>query len=145
MQRLVLAEVTADEGPVVAEMGEVQPCKIAPQLERRLVVGESRLLSGVEGAKPESGPVLGQTDLSDPFAPVALPHSSVELHGLRRRGGLLHRNGLWGQEVMHLRGLGPMSCRPVLMERPGDHMMLILVLEADLGLDIMDLGGSQLI
>lgn len=56
---------------------------------------------------------------------------------------MLHWNGLWGQEGKRLLlRLALTSSGPVLVERPGDHMMLILVLEAESGLDIMDLGGS---
>nr|GMC56429.1 FCS-Like Zinc finger 6-like [Ipomoea batatas] len=76
VERLVLAEVAADEGAVVAEVRKVEPSRIASELIRRLVVSQRRLLSRIKRPQPESGPVLGQTDLSHPFPPVALPHPS---------------------------------------------------------------------
>uniref|UniRef100_A0A6N2LUG4 Uncharacterized protein n=1 Tax=Salix viminalis TaxID=40686 RepID=A0A6N2LUG4_SALVM len=58
-------------------MREVKPCKVASEFISCVVISQSRLFSCVEGAEPETGSVLGQTDLSDPLAPVPLPYSSV--------------------------------------------------------------------
>lgn len=62
---------------------------------------------------------------------MALSNASVELSGLWWRAGLLHLNGLWAQQV-HGRS---MVVGPIVEY----HLLLLLGLEVDLGLDLLDL------
>lgn len=109
LERLVL------EVGLVSEVGEVEPGEIAAELVGGSVVGQGGLFGGVEGAEPKPGTVLRETDLGDPFAPMTLPHSSIELGGFRRRADLLHRDGF------------------------GTEIAMLLGLELDLSLDLVDL------
>ena len=81
------------------EMREIEPGKISPELIGCLIVSQSRLFGGIEGAEPEAGSVLWESDLSNPFAPMPLSHSSVEFCGLRRSAYMFHWNGFGAQEV----------------------------------------------
>lgn len=123
-------------GPVVAKVGEVKSGKVATQTEGGLVISQGSLLSSVEGAEPKTGAVLGQADLSDPFAPVALPHTPVKL--VRFWGG--GRRGPGG-----LHGLSP---RAKIRRMPGRRNMglnMLLVLEVELGLNLVNLGRAEVV
>ncbi|KAJ1281093.1 hypothetical protein BS78_04G281700, partial [Paspalum vaginatum] len=112
-----------------AEGREVEPRHVAAEAERRLVVGERRVLGGVEGAEPQPRAVLGEAYLRHPLAPVALPHAAVQLRlrrRQRRRPGLLHR------------------LRPRAQERRVQAPLLLL-LRHKLGLDLLDLGRAELV
>lgn len=76
LERLVVGEFG---GEMVADTGEIEPGEVSSELVGGLVVGQGCFLGRIEGAEPEAGSVLGESDLGDPFAPVALAHSSVEL------------------------------------------------------------------
>ncbi|PRQ21996.1 hypothetical protein RchiOBHm_Chr6g0245411 [Rosa chinensis] len=56
----------------VLEVGEVEARVLATEL-----VGGG--FGDVVGAEQDSHSVLGESDLGDPFAPMPLPHSSVQL------------------------------------------------------------------
>lgn len=81
------------------EIREIEPGKISPELIGCLIVSQSRFFGGIESAEPEAGSVLGESDLSNPFAPMSLSHSSVEFCGLWRSAYMFHRNGFGAQEV----------------------------------------------
>ncbi|CAL9115848.1 unnamed protein product, partial [Musa textilis] len=67
---------------VGAEMGKVEVGVGAEEAAGGLVVGQSRLLGGGEGAEPEAGPLPGLPDLGHPLAPRPLPHSAVLAGGV---------------------------------------------------------------
>lgn len=79
-------------GGGVAEIGEVKAGEVTAELEGGFVVGQSGFMGGVKGAEPEPCAVLREADLGHPFAPVTLPHATVELARLGRRwsSGVLH-------------------------------------------------------
>lgn len=60
------------------KMWEIESGKLSPELIGGLVVSQSRLFGCIEGAEPETGSVLGESDLRDPLAPVSLSNTSVE-------------------------------------------------------------------
>ncbi|CAL9116915.1 unnamed protein product, partial [Musa acuminata var. zebrina] len=67
---------------VGAEVGKVEVGVGAVEAAGSLVVGQSRLLGGGEGAEPEAGPLPGLPDLGHPLAPRPLPDSAVLAGGV---------------------------------------------------------------
>jgi len=106
-------------------VGEVEARRVAAEAVGGLVVGERRLLGGVEGAEPEAGAVAREADLRHPLAPVPLPHAAVQL--LRPRRGRGRRRDL--------HGLGP---------RAQDGGLRLALLQVEAGLDVLHLGRAQL-
>jgi hypothetical protein len=87
-----------------AEGWEVEARRVAAEAEGRLVVGDRRVLGGVEGAEPQPRSVPGQPDLRHPLAPVPLPHAAVHLRlgsGRRRYSGVFHQLRPRAEERRH--------------------------------------------
>jgi hypothetical protein len=113
-----------------AEGWEVEARRVAAEAEGRLVVGERRVLGGVEGAEPQPRPVPGQADLRHPLAPVPLPNAAVQLCGRqRRRPGVLHGLRLRAEE--RRRQLAPLLLLPPLCQ--------------ELRMDLVDLRRVQVV
>lgn len=118
-------------GRGVAEMREVEPSEVAAELEGGLVISHGGFFSGVEGAEPEPGAVLGEPDLGYPFAPVALAHATVEFGWFgwnHRRARVLHWLSSWAEEVHGVEAMIQLIL-----------LLLLLLLVLDLSLDLMDL------
>lgn len=82
------------------EMRKVEPGKFSSKLISGLIVSQSRFFGRIERAEPEAGSVLGESDLSHPFAPMSLSDSSVEFCGLGRSPNMFHRNCFGAEEVL---------------------------------------------
>jgi len=113
-----------------AEGREVEARRVAAEAEGRLVVGERRVLGGVEGAEPQPRPIPGQPDLRHPLAPVPLPNAAVQLRQRRRRPGVLHG--------LHPRAEERRRCQQAAP-------LLLLMLRQELRLDLVDLHRAQVV
>jgi hypothetical protein len=107
-------------------VGEVEARRVAAEAVGGLVVGQRRLLGGVEGAEPEPGAVAREPDLRHPLAPVPLPHAAVQLLRPRRGGG---------------RGRGRLHGLSTRAQHGG---LRLATLQVEAGLDVLHLGRAQL-
>lgn len=87
---------------LVFEMWKIEPSKVPTELISSLIIGQGSLLGRIEGPKPESSSVLGESDFSHPFPPVPLPDSPIEFCRFRWRADVLHGKRFGGKEVMVL-------------------------------------------
>lgn len=112
MERLIVTEFARDVGAFVAEMREIEPSKLSPQLISRFIISQRSFLCCVKGTKPEASSVLRESNLRNPFPPMPLSNSPIELIWFWRSTNVLHGDGFWAEVVEGLRVLA----LPLVME-----------------------------
>ncbi|POO02836.1 hypothetical protein TorRG33x02_018220 [Trema orientale] len=146
MERLIVAEIAGDVRPFVAEMREIEPSKLTPELISCFIISQSSFLGCVKGTKPEPSSVLGESNLGNPFPPMPLSNSPVKLIRFRRSTNMLHGDGFWAEVV---EGLSVLAL-PLVMDCGlgyGCHLLLLLLLllEVNLSLDLENLRWGELV